>query len=158
MAEQIQAKNLKLPTAGFTIAGMGIGGLNVGGFGVPAANLDSVTIGRVHGDAFPLNQLTLANLALPSASIADIASQGVDVTATPKPKAFHLDLGCLDLTLQSQSHGRGHIDKLTISNITASMTVGQIELHNIVAPYELFNLTLSQVGIDTITVPTVAIA
>src|ERR1700730_4331492 len=34
VAEQIQAKNLKLPTAGFSIAGLGIGGLSIRGVGV----------------------------------------------------------------------------------------------------------------------------
>ncbi|MGI8915106.1 MAG: hypothetical protein ACR2JY_15190 [Chloroflexota bacterium] len=158
VAEQIQARNLKLPTQGFSIAGQGIGALNVGGFGAPAATLDSVTIGRVHGDAFPLGQMALSNLALPSASIADIVSQGVDVTATPKPKAFHLDLGCLDLTLKVNPVAEAKIDQLVIRNVTASTSIGKIELHNVVAPYELLNLTLGQIGIDTISVPTVAIA
>jgi hypothetical protein len=43
-------------------------------------------------------------------------------------------------------------------NIAASTSIGKIELSNIVAPYELLNLTLSQIGIDTISVPAVAIA
>jgi hypothetical protein len=158
VAEQIQAKNLKLPSQGFTITGLGIGGLNIGGFGAPAAGLDSVTIGRVHGDAFPLGQMALSNLALPSASIADIIGQGVDTTATPKPKAFHLDLGCVDLTLRVNPTAEAQIDQLVISNVKASTSIGKIELHNVVAPYELLNLTLSQIGIDTISVPTVAIA
>ncbi len=158
VAEQIQARNLKLPAQGFTLAGLGIGGLNIGGFGVPAASLDSVTIGRVHGDAFPLGQMSLSNLALPSVSTPDITGQGVDVTATPKPKAFHLDLGCLDLTLKVNPQAEAQIDQLVIRNVTASTSIGKIELQNVVAPYELLNLTLSQVGIDTISVPTVAIA
>ena len=158
VAEHIQAKNLKLPTAGFTIAGMGIGGLNLGGFGVPAATLDSVTIARVHGDATPLGQMALNNLALPSVSIPDIVGQGVDSVATPKPKAFHLDLGCLDLTLKVNPTAEAHIDQMVLRNVKANLSIGKIELHNIVAPYELLNLTLSQVGIDTISVPTVAIA
>jgi hypothetical protein len=102
--------------------------------------------------------MALSNLALPSASIADIVSQGVDVTATPKPKAFHLDLGCLDLTLKVNPVAEAKIDQLVIRNVTASASIGKIELHNVVAPYELLNLTLGQVGIDTISVPTVAIA
>jgi hypothetical protein len=158
LAEQIQAKNLKLPTAGFSIAGLGIGGLNIGGFGVPAASLDSVTIGKVKGDATPFGQMALNNLALPSVSIPDIVGQGVDTAATPKPKAFHLDLGCLDLTLKVNPTAEAHIDRLEISNVKANMSIGKIELNNIVAPYELLNLTLSQVGIETVSVPTVAIA
>ncbi len=133
VAEHIQAKNLMLPTAGFTIA-------------------------RVHGDATPLGQMALNNLALPSVSIPDIVGQGVDSVATPKPKAFHLDLGCLDLTLKVNPTAEAHIDQMVIRNVKANLSIGKIELHNIVAPYELLNLTLSQVGIDTISVPTVAIA
>jgi hypothetical protein len=157
VAEQIQAKNLTLPSQGFTIAGLGIGALRVGGFGAPAANLDSLSIGRIHGDAFPLGQMTLSNLALPSASVADITSQGVDTTATPKPKAFHLDLGCLDLTLKINPQASAHIDQLVINNVKASTSIGKIELNNVVAPYELLNLTLAQVGIETISVPSVAV-
>jgi hypothetical protein len=158
VAEQIQARNLTLPTQGFTIAGLGIGGLRVGGFGAPAATVDSVSVGRVHGDAFPAGDINLSNLALPSASVADIVSQGIDGVATPFGKAYHLDLGCLDLTLKIKPRAEAQIDQLTIHGITASTSIGQVTLHNIVAPYELLNLTLSQVGIETISVPNVAIA
>jgi hypothetical protein len=158
VAEQIQAKNLKLPTAGFTLTGLGIGGLNVGGLGIPAAALDSVTIGKVHGDATPFGQMALNNLALPAVSIPDIVGQGVDSVATPKPKAFHLDLGCLDLTLKVNPTASAHIDQLVIRNVKANLSIGKIELHNIVAPYDLLNLTLSQIGITNLSVPTVAIA
>jgi hypothetical protein len=158
VAEQIQAKNLKLPTGGFTLTGLGIGGLNVGGLGIPAAALDSVTIGKVHGDATPFGQMALNNLALPAVSIPDIVGQGVDSVATPKPKAFHLDLGCLDLTLKVNPTASAHIDQLVIRNVKANLSIGKIELHNIVAPYDLLNLTLSQIGITNLSVPTVAIA
>jgi hypothetical protein len=158
VAEQIQVRNLKLPSQGFTLAGLGIGGLNIGGFGVPAANLDTVTIGRIHGEATPMGQMSLSNLGLPSASIPDVTSQGVDTVGTPNPKAFHLDLGCLDLTLKVNPQAEAHIDRVVIRNVKASTSIGKIELQNVVAPYELLNLTLSQVGIETLQVPTVAIA
>lgn len=158
VAEQIKIKNLKLPTEGFTIAGLGIGALKVGGVGVPAANLDSFAIGRLRGDAVPLGEMALANLSLPSASIADIASQGVDVSAVPRPKAFHIDLGCLDLTIKINPKAEAHIDQLLIHNVSASTSIGKIELRNVVAPYELLNLTLAQLGIETISVPQVTIA
>jgi hypothetical protein len=157
VAEHIQARNLKLPAQGFTLAGLGLGGLEIGGLGVPAANLDSVTIARVHGEATPFGQMTLSGLKLPSASIPDIVSQGVDSVATPKPKAFHLDLGCLDLVLRVNPTAEAHIDQLVLSNLHASTSVGTIELHNVEAPYDLLNLTLSQVGIQNISVPDVNI-
>lgn len=158
VAEQIQAKNLKLPTAGFSLNGLGLGTLNVAGFGAPAATVDSVSIARVHGNTTPFGQMALSNLSVPSVTIPDIVAQGVDSTATPKPKAFHLDMGCLDLVLKVNPTAQAHIDQLVIRQIKASTSIGKLELHNVVAPYELLNLTLAQIGIDTISVPTVAIA
>src|SRR6266852_3366498 len=149
-AEGIQAKNLKLPTAGFA--------LNVGGFGAPAATVDTVTIAKVNGDTTPFGQMSLSNLGLPASQIPDIVAQGIDSTATPKPKAFHLDMGCLDLVLKVNPTAQAHIDEFIIRNVKASGSIGKIELHNVVAPYELLNLTLSQIGIETLSVPAVAIA
>lgn len=154
VAEQIRARNLKLPLPGFTIAGAAVGSFQANGIGVPAGSVDGVTIGRVHGEAFPLGQLTLANLALPSAAVPDIVSQAVDVTATPIPKAFHIDLGILDQTLKIKPTVEAQIDQLSISNASASTSIGRIEMHNVVAPYELLNLTLSQIGIESIQIPT----
>ncbi len=158
IAEGIQAKNLKLPTAGFSLNGLGLGTLNVGGFGAPAATVDSATIARVNGDTTPFGQMSLSNLGLPASQIPDIVAQGVDSTATPKPKAFHLDMGCLDLVLKVNPTAQAHMDEFIIRNVKASGSIGKIELHNVVAPYELLNVTLSQLGIETISVPAVAIA
>ena len=158
IAEGIQAKTLKLPTAGFSLNGLGLGTLNVGGFGAPAATVDSATIARVNGDTTPFGQMSLSNLGLPASQIPDIVAQGIDSTATPKPKAFHLDMGCLDLVLKVNPTAQAHMDEFIIRNVKASGSIGKIELHNVVAPYELLNVTLSQLGIETISVPTVAIA
>jgi hypothetical protein len=158
IAEQIQARNLKFPAQGFNIAGLGLGALRIAGFGAPAASVDAVSIGRIHGDAFAAPDVSMSNIGLPAASIGDIVSQGIDTVAEPQGKAYHLDLGCLDLTLKIKPKAEAQIDQLTISGINASTNIGTVELQNIVAPYELLNLTLSQVGIDTIQVPTVAIA
>lgn len=158
IAEQIKLQNITLPTGGFTISGLGLGALKVGGVGVPAAHLDSFAIGRLKGDAVPLGQMTLANLALPGASVSDIVSQGIDVSGVPRPKAFHADLGCLDITLKVMPKAGAHIDQLLIHTVSASASIGKIELNNVVAPYELLNLTLANLGIETISVPQVAIA
>src|SRR5712692_7308373 len=62
IAEGIQAKNVKLPTAGFSLSGLGLGTLNVAGFGAPAATIDTATIARVTGDTTPFGQMSLSNL------------------------------------------------------------------------------------------------
>jgi hypothetical protein len=158
VAQQIQARNIMVPSQGFTIAGIGIGALRLGGLGAPAASVDSVTIGRVHGDAFPIPDVTLSNVALPSASVSDIVSQSVDAVATPQGKAYHIDLGCVDLILKIRPRAEAQIDQLTISGLRAGISVGAIELLNVVAPYELLNLRLSQVGIETVEIPAIAVA
>lgn len=159
IAEQIQARGLKLPTPnGFSIGGLGLGGVKIGQVGAPGASLDAVTIGRVAGEAAPFGPIAIANLGLPEASVADITAQGVDLAATPRPKAYHIDLGCVDLTLKVRPSARAHIDQLVINNIAASTSIGKIELENVVAPYELLNLTLSEIGINSIAIPAVAIA
>jgi len=158
VAEDVKIQNVILPTQGFTIAGLGLGGLKIGGVGVPAATLDSFAIGRLTGDAVPLGDMTLPNLALPGASVADIVSQGVDVNAVPRPKAFHIDLGCLDLVIKIAPSAEAHIDQMLIRNSSANASIGKIELHNVVAPYELLNLTLAHLGIETISVPQVSVA
>jgi len=35
-----------------------------------------------------------------------------------------------------------------------SATVGQMTLQNVTVPFDVLNLTLSQIGIDTIAIPT----
>ena len=46
-----------------------------------------------------------------------------------------------------------HIDHLEITNANATATVGQVVLHNVTLPYDVLNLTLSQIGKDTVSIP-----
>ena len=153
VAEQVRARNLVLPAQGFQIAGLTLGALRAKGISVPAVTLDDVTIGRVHGEALPFGGISVADVGLPSAAVTDILSEPVDVNATHVATAFHIDLGILDLTLTVVPDARAQIDQLRIGGIEAATSVDQIELRDVVAPYEILNLTLSQIGIDTITVP-----
>jgi len=158
VAEQIRARNLVLPAQGFTIAGLTIGSLQAAGISVPAAGVDQITIGRVHGEVMPMGDITITNFALPNTAVSDIVSQGDDVSATEVSQVLTADAGILRLTFTVTPTVRTQIDRLEIANATASTTIGSIELHNIVAPYEFLNLTLSQIGIDTISIPSFAIS
>jgi hypothetical protein len=51
-----------------------------------------------------------------------------------------------------------HVDHLAISNANANATVGQVVLRNVSLPYDVLNLTLSQIGINTISVPAFAVS
>ena len=158
VAEQVRARGIVLPSQGFQIAGLTLGALRAGGISVPAVTLDDITVGRVHGEALPFGGITVADVGLPAAAVSDIHSEPVDINATHVGTAFHMDLGILDLTLTVVPDARAQIDQLRIGGIEAATSVGQIELRDVVAPYELLNLTLSQIGIDTITVPAFTIS
>jgi len=106
----------------------------------------------------PMGDITITNFALPNTAVSDIVSQGVDVSATEVSQVLTADAGILRLTFTVTPTVRTQIDRLEIANATASTTIGSIELHNIVAPYEFLNLTLSQIGIDTISIPSFAIS
>jgi hypothetical protein len=158
IAEQIQARNAVIPAQGFSLAGLAIGSATATDLQVPAAGVDQVTIGRLHGEVFPLGQLALSNLGLPASGVGDIASGAVNVSATGTEYDAEADAGILRVTLRVTPHATARMDQLHLSGIQASGSVGRIELNNVVAPYELLNLTLSQVGIQTITVPTLGVS
>ena len=63
------------------------------------------------------------------------------------------DAGILSLAIHVTPSVLSHIDHLEITNADASATVGQVVLHNVTIPYDVLNLTLSQIGISTITIP-----
>jgi hypothetical protein len=50
------------------------------------------------------------------------------------------------------------MDELRISNVPATASVGSVTLENLVLPYDVFDVTLSELGIDTIAVPTVEVS
>ncbi len=157
-AEQIQARSVIVPAQGFTVAGLGLGSLNGAGVAVPAATTDQVTIGRVHGDALPLGQVAMTDLKLPSADVSDLVGGSLDVAATATGYAFSADAGIFRMTLHLTPSARAQVDQLQVSGIQSTATIGRIEMNDVVAPYELLNLTLSQIGIDTIDIPTFGIS
>jgi hypothetical protein len=158
IAEQIQARNVVVPAHDFTIAGLSLGAMNASGIGVPSASTEQVTIARVHGEALPLGGLAMTNIQLPSATAGDIQSGAVDVSGTSSPYLFSADAGILRVTLRVTPSARGQLDQLRISGVNSSASIGRIQLTDVVAPYEMLNVTLGQIGIDTIDVPTLGVS
>ena len=58
IAEQIRARNVVLPTAGFTIAGLTLDSVEAEAVGVPAANIAEATVGRARGDPLRLSEFS----------------------------------------------------------------------------------------------------
>lgn len=153
LAEQIRARDLIAPSDGFQLTGLGLGKLRAEGLNVPAAAAGQVSIGRVKGGALPLTNLTIPNLALPQATIPSLVSNNIDATTNPASKGLHADAGLLDVTLRVTTTARLQVAELRIDNLKASSTIGAVELTNVVLPYEVLNLTLSQIGVESIEVP-----
>jgi hypothetical protein len=159
VAEQIVARNVVLPSAGFTIAGLTLTSVQGSTISVPAASVGEVTIGRVHGDPVNIGSFSLGGLSMPSASIPDIVSQApLNIPANLQARTFSMPAGILTLSLTIRPSALSHIDQLRITNTHASASVGQIVLHNVTLPYDVLNLRLAQIGINTIGIPAFSVS
>jgi hypothetical protein len=158
VAEQIAAQSLVLPDAGFAVTGLGLGSVEVEGLSVPAATGAQVTIGHAHGDALPLGTVTIPGLSFPRASIGDVVSDQLDASGDPDPYLFTADAGVLSVTLSVAPSAELTMDELRISNLRASASVGAVTLQDVVLPYDVFNIKLSQLGIDSLAVPALEVS
>jgi hypothetical protein len=158
-AEQVRARTVVLPAAGFSVAGLSLTSVQGTSITVPAGSVGEVTIGRVHGAPVTIPSLTLGDLSLPTMSIPDITSQApFDIPTTFQARTFTMPAGVLRLSLTIRPSAISHVDQLRLTNTRASASVQRIVVRDVVLPYEIHNLTLSQIGIDTISVPTFTVS
>ena len=153
-AEQVHLQNVALPSTGFTIAGLTLNSVSGHNITVPTAKLDQATIGHVHGPPLAVPSFTLNNLNLPSAQAPDVSSSApLDIPANLTTQSPGFDAGILRLFVHLTPSALSHVEHLELTNLNASVTVGQVVLHNITLPYDVLNLTLSQIGIGSVSVP-----
>jgi hypothetical protein len=154
-ADGVQAKNVALPSAGFSIAGLTLNSVDGNNVSVPAAKLDQATVNRLHGDDITIPAFTARNLNLPTAhSDSMVNTAPLDMPLTMKlSHEPGFDLGLLKVVLHITVNANAHIPYLEIKDVEASATVGQITLQNVNIPYDVHNLKLSQVGITTVGIP-----
>jgi hypothetical protein len=158
-AEQIRARNAVLPTAGFTIAGLTLESVDATAITAPAAQVGDATVGRVRGDPLRVGEFSLGGLNLPAVSVPNVTSTApFDIPATLAARTFRMDAGVLVVSLRIRPSALSHVEQLRLTNANASASVGQIVLRNIVLPYEALNLTLGQIGIETIGIPAITVA
>jgi hypothetical protein len=158
LAEQIRANNAVAPSPGFTLAGLGLGSVDVEDLAVPGVTATDATVGHVHGDAFPPGDVTISGLALPQTSLGQIVSQALDTRATSNPLVLSADAGVLNVSLSLTPSARMEADELRLNNVRATASVGAVVLRNVVLPYDVLDVKLSQLGIATITVPKIEVA
>jgi hypothetical protein len=158
-AEEIHASDAVAPTNGFTISGLTLASLSAAGLGVPAAAVAQATVGHVRGDPVKIPSFTLGGLQLPAAQIPSITSTiPLNIPANLQGPAVGFDAGILRVVLHITPSVLSHIDQVDIIGASATASVGQIVLHDVTLPYDAHNLTLARIGIDTISVPSFAIA
>ena len=159
VAEQVHAADVTLPANGFTIAGLSLTSLTGSGIGIPAATVGHATVQHIHGDPVQVPSFTLGGLQLPAAQIPVISSSTpLDIPANLQGPSPGFDAGILRVVIHIVPSVLTHIDHLEISGATASASVGQIVLHDVTLPYDALNLTLSQIGIDTVQIPSFTVA
>jgi len=108
----------------------------------------------VHGDPAAIPALSLADLQLPSAQIPTIDSTvPLTIPLVFQGPSAGFDAGILRVKLTITPSLTTHVNHLQIAGATASASAGQIVLHDVTLPYDALNITLSQIGIDTIDIP-----
>jgi hypothetical protein len=170
-ATTIQAANLALPVSGFSIAGLTLTSASGSDITVPDAQVDSASIGHLTGVPIAIPDLGLNNLQLPTAQIPSgpgtppkpglSSSAPLDIPAQLSTFEFmagrpHQDFVSVELDVTPFT--QMHVEQLDIADATASATVGSIVLKNVVLPFDVLGLTLSQIGITSVQVPAFNVA
>jgi len=159
-ANGAQGKNLVLPAAGFSIAGLSLNSVDGSNVSVPAAQLGQATVNRLHGDDIKVPLFTAKNLNLPTAhSDSMVTTAPLDIPLTMKlSHEPAVDLGILKVILHITVKANAHIPHMEIQGVDASATVGTIALQNVTIPYDVHNLTLSNIGISSVGIPAFAVS
>jgi hypothetical protein len=157
VAEQISADGIIAPSAGFTLAGLTLGSAALADVGVPAVAVQEAKVSHLYGQALPLGTVTIPGLSLPGATVPDITSDALDVSATSNPFEFTADAGLLAVTLKLTPGARLQADELHVSGVHASASIGSVTLSNVVLPYDVLDVTLTQLGIETVTIPNIEV-
>ncbi len=153
LANALEVRGLVAPVPELQLAGLGLGRLAVAGLDVPGASVEAVRIGAVTGGSLPVAEVALPGLDLPQADVGDLRAGQLDVDGTSNPFGFRSDAGVLKVTLRVTPGARTRADELRLSGIRSSAKVDSIRLTDVVLPFEITDLTLSQLGITALTVP-----
>ncbi len=156
--EQVNAQSVVAPVPDFALSGLDLGSATVTGLAIPGATAAKTQFGRVQGQAFPLGTVTLPPLTLPQANIGEVRAQAVDVNKTSNPFEYFADAGILKVTLRVIPSARMRADELAVTGLKSSGSIGRIELTDVVLPYEVLDVTLSELGIQTIEIPTIEVS
>ena len=158
-AEQIEARDVVLPSAGFTIAGLTLNSVEGDNIGVPAASIREATVRQVRGAPLAIGEFSLNSVTVGSATVPSLRSTSpFDVPVNLQSRRLGPDdgffgFGVLRFALIITPSATAHIPHLEINNSNARATTGRVVLRNVTLPFDVLNLTLSQIGINSIGIP-----
>lgn len=154
LAERVKVQGLVAPTQGFQLGGLKLASAGVSGAAMAGASVDNVSVGRVSGGSLPLAGITIPGIAFPQVKVPRVTCQkfgsASNPLVTPLPEA---DVGVLKAQLTVTTTARFDVDELWLEGILASASVAEVSLKNVELPFELLDLNLSQIGIESIGVP-----
>ena len=111
------------------------------------------------GNPANVNSFTLRSLDLPATQIPLISSSlPLDIPVNFQERAVGFNAGILRIAIHIAPSALAHVEHLEITGTNANATAGEVVLRDVTLPYEILNLTLSQVGIDTIDIPALAVS
>jgi hypothetical protein len=157
-ASQVLISSITLPTGDFQLIGLALGSAQVADVGLPTGNIDSITIGELKGSALPLTQLVVAGIELPKTAIANIVSEAISAAEVGDTEQLKADLGVLSIALQVTPSATMTIGQLSLSGLTAEGAIGSTAIDGITIPYDIQNLTLTNLSLNTLQIPAIGVA
>lgn len=158
VADGIQATALVVPTAGFQLTTLGLASLDLADLGVPAAAVQSASVQRVRGEPITIPALSLRGLVLPSAASNDISSDALNIPFQQERSVLPaLDVGFFRAELRVEATATSHVERMLMTGVRANARVESVELRNVTLPYDATNITLADIGLDTIEVPSIGL-
>lgn len=158
LVEQVQARDVVAPVPDLTLTGLGLGRVAVTGLAVPGATAASAHLGRVRGEGLPLGTVTLPPVVFPEAAVGDLRAADVTTSGVSNPIELVADAGVLRATLRIVPRARMQADELAITGLRSSAALDRVVLTDVELPYEVLDVTLGEIGINGVEVPTVEVS
>ena len=158
-ADAIQATDVSLPAAGFSLAGLMLTSVNGTALTVPAATLGGASIDHLHGDAISVSQASAGPITVPSLSMPTAhTSAPLSIPTVLTPLRINIPAGLLSASIIIKPSAVAQVERLDLSAGQGQASVGSVTLNNVLLPYDVHNLKLSDLGINNIALPTFAVS
>lgn len=156
----LRVDDTQLPSAGFGLSGMSLGAVSIDNLGFPAAASRRLSLAQfTPDDPLRLPAAEVTGIAIPSAQIPDVVSQGaVDIEdAQATRRGVSLSLGLFGFTFWAAPVFDIHIGQLTLSDVTAAASIERLRLEDVRAPVTIRGVRMGDLQLDQLTVNQISI-